>query len=121
VTFNPKTLDPKQNARLKIDLSHFPNALAFTVEMNGKLYCKGIAGSKADYDGLYVPPGVHQFRVTVGGGSVQKASNTVSAKFIAKKHLTLKVELRPQPGGSSGALAPTTQVLATLKTDLFQF
>ena len=121
VAFNPKTLDPKQNARLKIDLSHLPPAMTFTVEMNGKLYCKGTAGKKADYDGLYVPPGVHEFRVTVSSGSVQKASSTVSAEFVAKKHLTLKAELRPQPTDNSVALAPNTQVVATLKNDLFQF
>ena len=121
VAFNPKTLDPKKNARLKIDLSHFPAAQAFFVEMNGRLYCKGTAGNKPDYDNLYVPPGVHEFRVTVSGGSVQKASNTVSAEFTAKKHMTLKVELRPQPTGTTGTLAPATQVLATLKTDLFPF
>jgi hypothetical protein len=119
--FNPKTLDPKQNARLKLDLSHFPPALAFTVEMNGRLYFKGTAGKKSDYDGLHVPPGVHEFRVTVSSGSLQKTSNTVIADLVAKKRFTLKVELRPQPSGPSGALAPTTQVVATLKTDLFQF
>ena len=93
--------------------------MAFTVEMNGKLYCKGTAGKKADYDGLYVPPGVHEFRVTVSSASLQKASSTVSAEFVAKKHLTLKVELRPQPAGPSDALTPGTQVVATLKNDLF--
>ncbi len=121
VAFNPKTLDPKQNARLKIDLGHLPPTMAFTVEMNGRLYCKGVAGKKADYDGLYVPPGVHEFRITVSSGGVQKASTTVSAEFVAKKHLTLKVELRPQPTGASAALTPGTQVVATLKNDLFQF
>ena len=95
--------------------------MAFTVEMNGKLYCKGTAGTKSDYDGLYVPPGVHEFRVTISSGSVQKASNTVSADFVAKKHLTLKTELRPQPTGTPATLAPATQVVATLKNDLFQF
>ena len=121
VAFNPKTLDPKQNARLKLDLSHFPPALLFMVEMNGKLYFKGTAGKKSDYDGLYVQPGVHEFRITVSSGSVQRTSNTVSADLVAKKHFTLKVELRPQPNGSTGTLNPATQVVATLKTDLFQF
>jgi hypothetical protein len=45
----------------------------------------------------------------------------VSAEFVAKKHLTLKAELRPQPTDNSVALAPNTQVVATLKNDLFQF
>ena len=33
--FDPKTLDPKQNARLKIDASQLPARVDFTVEMNG--------------------------------------------------------------------------------------
>jgi len=121
VAFNSKTLDPKQNARLKFDLSHFPPMLAFSVEMNGKLFFKGTAGKKSEFDGLYVPPGVHEFRVTVSSGSVQRTSNTVSADLVAKKRFTLKVELRPQANAATGALAPTTQVVATLKSDLFQF
>jgi len=121
VAFNPKTLDPKQNARLKLDLNHFPATMAFTVEMNGKLYFRGTAGKKADYDNLYVPPGVHEFRVTVGSGSVQKTSNTVSAELTAKKRFTLKVELRPQPDSATAALGAATQVVAGLKADRFQF
>ncbi len=121
VAFNPKTLDPKQNARLKIDVSRFPPALVFTIEMNGKLFYKGTANNKADYDNLYVPPGVHEFRITVSAGSVQKSSNTVSTELVAKKHFTLKAELRPQPTAAAPALVPTTQVVATLKMDRFQF
>ena len=119
--FNPKSLDPKQNARLKFDLSHFPAAMPFSVEMNGHPFFKGTAGKKADYDGLYVPPGVHEFRVSVGGASGQRTSNTVSADLVAKKRFTLKVELRPQPNATATTLNPNTQVVATLKTDLFQF
>jgi hypothetical protein len=90
--------------------------------MGGRLYYKGTAGNKTDYDNLYVPPGVHEFRVTVGGGNLQKTSNAVSGKFVAKKRMSLKVELRPQPNGSSGAspaLDPATKVIATLKEDHF--
>jgi len=61
VAFNPKTLDPKLNARLKIDLGHCPASLGFLVEMNGKTYFKGSTGKKADYDVLFVPPGVQEF------------------------------------------------------------
>lgn len=121
VAFNPKTLDPKQNARLKLDLSHFPASLAFTIEMNGRLYFRGSAGKKSDYDSLYVPPGVHEFRVTVNGGNVLKTSNTVSADLVAKKRFTLKAELRPQPSGSAGTIDAATKVVATLKMDRFQF
>lgn len=119
VTFNPKTLDPKLNARLKLDLNHFPPAAAFTVEMNGRLLYKGTAENKADYDSLYVPPGVHEFRIVVSAGGVQRTSNTVSLELLAKKHFTLKAELRPQP--TATALLPATQVIASLKMDRFQF
>jgi serine/threonine-protein kinase len=120
VAFDPKTLDPKQNARLKLELDHFPPGLAFTIVMNGKTYFKGSAGNKAEYENLFVPPGVHEFRVTVRG--LQKPSNIVSAEFLANKRMTLKIEFRP-PGdrssGSSRALDPAAQIVASLKADRF--
>lgn len=122
VAFDPKTLDPKQNTRLKLELDHFPAGLAFNLAMNGKTYFKGTAGNKAEYENLFVPPGVHEFRVTVRGGGVQKASNIVSAEFLANKRMILKVELRPPDNGSSGAspaLDPTAQVVASLKAERF--
>jgi serine/threonine-protein kinase len=122
VAFDPRTLPPNQNARLKIDLESFPPGLAFTVEMNGKTYYKGSTGSNSDYGNLFVPPGVHEFRVSVRGGSVQKISNTVSAEFLAKKHLTLRAELRTAAKNSSTpspALDPSAQVVAILKADRF--
>jgi eukaryotic-like serine/threonine-protein kinase len=122
VAFDPKTLDPRQNTRLKLELDHFPAGLAFTIAMNGKTYFKGSAGNKAEYDNLLVPPGVHEFRVTVRGGSVQKASNIVSAEFLANKRMVLKVELRPLAKGSSGAspaLDPAAQIVASLKAEGF--
>ena len=101
--FNPKSLDPKANARLKIEAVQMPASLDFTVEMNGKLYLRRSAeGNKTEFDDLYVPPGVQEFRVTAGSGSVRKSSNTVSTEFMAKKRHTLKVELRTQ-GTSTGA------------------
>jgi len=123
VAFNPKKLDPKKSTRLKFDLGHFPPSLAFTVEMDGKTFFKGHAASKADYDGLFVPPGMHQFRIEAHAGTVQKASNIVSANFLAKKRMTLKVELRPPPNGKAAAanLNPAAQIVASLKTDFFSF
>jgi hypothetical protein len=124
VAFNPKELDPKKNTRLKFDLGHFPPSLAFTVEMDGKTFFRGHAASKADYDGLFVPPGTHQFRIEARAGAVQKDSNIVSANFIAKKHMTLKVELRPERNGKAAASAnldPAVQIVASLKTDFFSF
>ena len=122
--FDPKKIDPKENARLKFDLGHVPPAVNFTVEMDGKTFYKGTSGSKADNDTLYVPPGLHQFRVEVSAGSVEKVSNTVSFQFIAKKHVTLKVELKPQSNTSVAGvpvLDPATQVIATLKADFSLF
>jgi serine/threonine-protein kinase len=122
VAFDPKTLDPRQNTRLKLELDHFPAGLAFTVAMNGKTYFKGSAGNKAEYENLFVPPGVHEFRVTVRGGGIQKASNIVSAEFLANKRMTLKLELRPPAKGSPGAspaLDPAAQIVASLKAEGF--
>jgi serine/threonine-protein kinase len=122
VPFNPKTLDPKQNTKLKLDVGHVPQGMAFEIEMNGKLLLKSAAGNKADYDTIVVPPGVHEFRVMVGSGGTQKTSNTVSAEFIAKKRMVLKIEVRLQPNGASAGsagLGAGSQVVATLKEDHF--
>jgi serine/threonine-protein kinase len=122
VAFDPKALDPRQNTRLKLELDHFPAGLAFNLTMNGKTYFKGSAGEKAEYENLLVPPGVHEFRVTVRGGGVLKASNIVSAEFLANKRMVLKVELRSPANGSSGAssaLDPAAQIVASLKAEGF--
>jgi serine/threonine-protein kinase len=124
VAFDPQKLDPKQNTHLKFVFENFVSSLAFTVEMDGKTYFKGSTGSASEYANLLVPPGMHEFRVVVSAGSVQKKSNIVSAEFIVKKRMTLKVELRPQPNGTAPApsfLDSATQVVATLKTDHFFF
>jgi hypothetical protein len=122
VAFNPKTLDPKQNARLRLELDNFPPAQALTIEMDKKIYFKGAAGDKSGFDNLYVPPGVHEFRVIARAGGVQKASNTVGAEFKANKRMTLKAELRLPDKGSSAsspALNPAAQIVATLRADRF--
>jgi serine/threonine protein kinase len=122
--FDPKKIDPKDSARLRFDLGHVPPAVNFTVEMDGKTFYKGTAGNRADYDSLYVPPGQHQFRVAISAGSVEKSSNTVSFQFVAKKHSTLRVELKPQPNASVAGvpvLDPATQVIATIKADFSLF
>jgi hypothetical protein len=120
VDFNPKALDPKGNAKLKIEADQMPASLDFTVEMNGKVYLQRSAeGNKAQFDDLYVPPGVQEFRVTARSGDVRKASNTVSTEFQPKKRHTLKIELRSQ-GMRAGAGVPQglyedTQIVLTLK------
>jgi hypothetical protein len=120
VDFDPKSLDPKQNAKLKIDAKHAPAGLDFTVEMNGKLYFrKTSAGKNAPDDELFVPPGVQEFRVTAKSGAIMKISNTVSAEFRAKKHITLRIEIRNQGSGSDAgipqAIYPNTQIVVSLK------
>ena len=120
LAFDPKALDPKQNAKLKIEADQVPAGLDFTVEMNGKVYLRrSVAGEQKEYDNLFVPPGVQEFRVTASSGAVQKVSNTVSTEFKAKKRNTLKIEFRAQgqaPGaGVPQGLYPETQIVLTLK------
>ena len=121
VNFNPKTLDPKKNGRLKINLNHFDPAFTFLIEMDGLAFFRGKVADKAAYETLLVPPGEHKFRVTVIGGSVRKTSNVVSAKFVARKKMTLKVEVTPSPTGSPAVLAPATKVIASFKSGFFIF
>ncbi|HEY6308543.1 MAG TPA: serine/threonine-protein kinase [Candidatus Angelobacter sp.] len=118
--FDPKALDPKENARLKIDTKRMPGGVDFTVEMNGKLYFhKTSAGSDAPDDEMFVPPGVQEFRVTAKQGSAKKASNTVSAEFKAKKKITMRIELRnagmASDTGVPQGIYPDTQIVVTLK------
>ena len=120
VDFNPKSLDPKANAKLKIEADHMPASLDFSVEMNGKIYLlRSAEGNKAEFDDWYVPPGVQEFRVTAGSGTAKKISNTVSTEFKAKTKHTLKIELRTQ-GSSDRSAVPQglyadTQIVLTLK------
>jgi predicted Ser/Thr protein kinase len=120
VEFDPKTLDPKLNARLRLDWKNMPAGVEFTVEMNGKRYFQRIgAGGSAQDAELMVPPGVQEFRVTAKNGGVSKTSNTVSAEFKAKKKLTLRIEVRaaglnPDQGSPQG-LYGDTQIVVALK------
>jgi hypothetical protein len=107
---------------MKLELDHFPPDLAFTVEMDGKIYFKGATGDKAALENLFVPPGVHEFRFIARAGGVQKASNIASAEFKANKRMTLKAELRLPSKGSSAsstALDPDAQIVATLRANNF--
>jgi serine/threonine-protein kinase len=122
--FNPKALDPKANAKLKIEAGQIPAVVDFTVEMNGKLYLRRSAeGIKSEYDDLYVPPGIQEFRVTAvsvsATGAVRKSSNTVSTEFKARKKHTLKIELRtqgtPMNAGTPQGIYQDTQIVLTLK------
>jgi len=104
--FDPRKLDPKTSAKLKIDLSRVPNGLPYLVQMNGRVYLRGITGEKTDLDNLYVPAGVQKFSVTMKSGGQQKASNVVSQDFKAKKMETLRIELTKPSSPSSGSSSP---------------
>jgi serine/threonine-protein kinase len=124
VAFDPRKLDPKQNTRLKIDMESLPTSASFVVDMDGKPYFKGSILTASTYNNLYVPPGMHEFSVTVIAGSIQKRSKIVSAEFVAKKHMTLKVELKTQGNGTPPVppvLDGNSLIVATLKTDRFFF
>jgi hypothetical protein len=88
--------------------------------MNGKIYFRrSAAGNKPQYEDLFVPPGVQEFHAIARNGEMQKASNTVSDEFKAKKKKTLKIELRIQGQDASAGmpqdLYPTAQLVLTLK------
>jgi serine/threonine protein kinase len=115
---NPKSLDPKTNAKLKIDLKHVPDGLAFTIEMNGKPYLHATSGEKGIFDDLYVPPGIQEFSVDYQGAGQQKSTNIVSDEFKAKKRRTLHIELRGpvnSPAVAQGALNGDGQLILSLK------
>ncbi len=84
-SFDPRKADPNKNGKLKIDVSKFPNGLAFTVNRNRQAYLQFVTGDGANLDNLYVPPGVQTFRVTIKSGGQEWASNIVSDDFKAKK------------------------------------
>jgi serine/threonine protein kinase len=89
--FNPHALNPATNARLRIDLSHIPDGLPLTIDMNGNTYLHAVTG-KSDLDHLYVPPGVQRFRVAIRTGGRERLSNIVSDDFRPGKHNTLKIQ-----------------------------
>jgi len=119
---DPHKLDPNANSKFKIELSHIPNGVPFTVLMNKTVYLRFISGDKTDLNNLFVPPGVQTFRVTAQNGSQQVNSNIVSNEFKAKKKKNLKIELRNQGNVPAGASAPLTsgaQIFISLSTPLF--
>src|SRR5262249_17052539 len=102
------------------DAEGMPVGLDYVIEMNGKVYLRSTALSgKTQDDSLFVPPGVHEFKVTAQSGAVQKESNIVSTEFQAKKRKTLKIELRLQGKGAEAGtpqgLYPNSQLVVSLK------
>ncbi len=121
VTFNPRSLDPNTNAKLKIEMSHIPSSIPYTVEMNGKVYLRGVTGDGTSLDNLYVPPGSQAFSVLMKSGGHQVDSPTVTEDFKAKKRKTLKIQLKGQTTGSATAsdpLGPGTQISISFSTPL---
>ena len=114
--FDPMTLDPKLNAKLKIDAEGMPKGLEFTVEMNGKAYSRNTHGADTE---SYLPPGVHEFRVTAKNGAVAKTSNAISTEFKAKKRYTMKVELhlqgKPASDGMPNGLYSDSEIVISVK------
>jgi hypothetical protein len=110
------TLDPKLNAKLKIDAEGMPRGLEFTVEMNGKAYSRNTHGADTE---SFLPPGVHEFRVTAKSGAVAKTSNVISTEFKAKKRYTLKAELhlqgKPASAGMPAGLYADSEIVISLK------
>ena len=111
VDFDPTTLNPDENARLRVDLQRIPPNVELALFMNGKLFIRRTAAEfEKNDDDMYLPPGVHEFRVRASNGPLLKISNIVSTDFQAKKRKTLRIELRFPPGlrGTS----PTPQQIA---------
>jgi len=121
VNFDPRTLNPNENARLRIDVERTPPNADFFVVMDGKIYFRrSEAGFKERYDDLYLPPGVHEFRVRARAGLVLKLSNIVSADFEAGKRQTLRIEVRIPPvlrgtAATPQQLAAASRIFVTLR------
>ena len=118
--FDPKALNPNENAKIRIEADHFPKNADFTVEMNGKAYFRRPAGAtETNFENLFVPPGIWEFRVVAGTGANRAVSNIVSAEFKAKKRRTLKIELRIQgkgvDAGRPQGIYADSQIFVTLK------
>lgn len=121
VDFDPLTLDPKENARLRVDLQKLPPDMELILVMDGKLFLRRSATEFAkNNDDMYLPPGVHEFRVRARNKGTLKFSNIVSTEFDAKKRKTLRIELRIPPAERGQTLTPeetesVSRVFVTLR------
>jgi len=119
---DPHKLDPNANSKFKIELSHMPNGVPLTVEMNKAVYLRFISGDKTDLNNLFVPPGVQTFRVIAQNGGQEVVSNIVSSEFKAKKKKNFKIELQNQgnvPAGAAAPLSPDAKIYVSLSTPIF--
>ena len=90
-----------------MDIQQIAPTAELILVMDGKVYIRrSVAEFKEKNDDLYLPPGVHEFRVRARNGPLLKISNIASADFQAKKRQTLKIELRVPPAQRGTALTP---------------
>ena len=116
--FNPRSLDSKTNAKLKVELKHVPDGLGFTIEMNRRPYLRTVSGDKRSLEDLFVPPGIQEFSVVYVSGGQQKSTNIDSDEFKAKKRRTLHIELKghtKRPAVAQGGLTGDAQLVVSLK------
>jgi serine/threonine protein kinase len=107
IDFDPLKLNPNENARLRVDIQQMAPTAELILVMDGKVYIRrSVAEFKEKNDDLYLPPGVHEFRVRARNGQLLKISNIASADFQAKKRQTLRIELRVPPAQRGAALTP---------------
>jgi serine/threonine-protein kinase len=119
---DPHKLDPNANSKFKIELSHMPNGVPLTVEMNKAVYLRFISGDKTDLNNLFVPPGTQAFQVIAKNGSQQIVSNVANSEFKAKKKKNFKIDLQNQqsvPAGSAAPLSPGAKIVVSLSTPIF--
>jgi endonuclease YncB( thermonuclease family) len=119
---DPHKLDPNANSKFKIELSHMPNGVPLTVEMNKAVYLRFISGDKTDLNNLFVPPGTQAFQVVAKNGNQQVVSNIASSEFKAKKKKNFKIDLQNQtsvPAGAGAPLSPSAKIVVSLSTPIF--
>ena len=119
---DPHKLDPNANSKFKIELSHMPNGVPLTVEMNKAVYLRFISGDKTDLNNLFVPPGTQAFQVIAKNGNQQVVSNIASSEFKAKKKKNFKIDLQNQtsvPAGAGAPLSPSAKIVVSLSTPIF--
>ncbi|MGA2570980.1 MAG: serine/threonine-protein kinase [Terracidiphilus sp.] len=122
--FDPRKADPNQNAKLKIDVSRFPNGLAFTINMNRQPYLQFVTGDGTSLDNLYVPAGVQTFRVSLRSAGQEWDSNIVSDDFKAKKQKTLKLQMMEKGKAQAKVTLPIgkdAQLFASFSSGFLNF
>jgi hypothetical protein len=119
-SFDPTTLNPNENGRLRVDAGRMLPLTELILVMDGKLFLRRTAAEFKEHDDdMFVPPGVHEFRVRARVGQLLKISNIVSTDFQAKKRKTLRIETRLPPAERGKTL--TGQELAALARVFVEF